>query len=147
MSDPVLRVSGLNAGYGQTRVLEHIELELQRGEAVSVIGRNGVGKSTLLATLMGHTTLQSGSIVFNGEDISRMPVYRRVTSGIGYVPQGAGDFSVADGAREPAHRRPSRRLDRGARLRAVSQYPGPPGQRGQPALRRRAADAVDRPGR
>ena len=87
MSDAVLRVSGLNAGYGQTRVLEHIDLELQRGEAVSVIGRNGVGKSTLLATLMGHTTLHSGSVTFNGADISRMPVYRRVASGIGYVPQ------------------------------------------------------------
>lgn len=87
MPDAILTVHDLNAGYGQTRVLENIDLELARGDSISIIGRNGVGKSTLLATLMGHTTLHSGSVSFNGEDMSRTPVFRRATSGIGYVPQ------------------------------------------------------------
>jgi branched-chain amino acid transport system ATP-binding protein len=57
------------------------------GETVSIIGRNGVGKSTLLATMMGHTTLHGGAIALHGKDISRAATYRRVTAGLGYVPQ------------------------------------------------------------
>jgi branched-chain amino acid transport system ATP-binding protein len=75
------------AGYGETVVLEDINLTLAQGESISIIGRNGVGKTTLLATVMGHTTLHGGEVVLNGQSISRMRPYRRALSGIGFVPQ------------------------------------------------------------
>jgi branched-chain amino acid transport system ATP-binding protein len=68
-------------------VLEDIQFSLAVGETVSVIGRNGVGKSTLLATIMGHTTLHGGCITLHGKDISSLATYRRVTAGLGLVPQ------------------------------------------------------------
>ena len=82
-----LELEHVRAGYGETVVLEDIRLALEPGETVSVIGRNGVGKSTLLATIMGHTTLHGGSIRLKGQDISRMVTYRRVGVGLGLVPQ------------------------------------------------------------
>jgi len=82
-----LELRHVSAGYGDTVVLEDINLKLAPGENVSVIGRNGVGKTTLLATIMGLTTLHGGSIRFNGEDISRLPPYERCKRGIGFVPQ------------------------------------------------------------
>jgi branched-chain amino acid transport system ATP-binding protein len=75
------------AGYGETVVLEDIMFSLDAGETVSIIGRNGVGKSTLLATIMGHTTLHGGRVLLHGKDISRLATYVRVTAGLGYVPQ------------------------------------------------------------
>jgi len=82
-----LELEGVRAGYGETVVLEDIRLALAAGETLSIIGRNGVGKSTLLATVMGHTTLHGGSIRLKGQDISRMVTYRRVGAGLGLVPQ------------------------------------------------------------
>jgi branched-chain amino acid transport system ATP-binding protein len=82
-----LELEHVRAGYGETVVLEDIRLALQPGETLSIIGRNGVGKSTLLATIMGHTTLHGGSIRLKGQDISRMVTYRRVGAGLGLVPQ------------------------------------------------------------
>ena len=82
-----LRLDGVSAGYGDTVVLEGIDLEIARAESVSIIGRNGVGKSTLLETIMGHTNLHSGSILLAGTDVSRMRAFRRVWAGLGYVPQ------------------------------------------------------------
>ena len=75
------------AGYGETVVLEGISLALPPGRTLAVLGRNGVGKTTLLATIMGHTRLHSGTIDFAGRDISTMPPYRRARLGIGFVPQ------------------------------------------------------------
>jgi branched-chain amino acid transport system ATP-binding protein len=75
------------AGYGETVVLEDISLALGAGETLSIIGRNGVGKSTLLATIMGHTTLHGGRVSLHGNDISTLATYRRVAAGLGYVPQ------------------------------------------------------------
>jgi branched-chain amino acid transport system ATP-binding protein len=77
----------LNSGYGETVVLEDVDLALREGGSLSVIGRNGVGKTTLLATIMGHTTFHSGEIFFNGKPIQALPVYERARLGIGYVPQ------------------------------------------------------------
>jgi branched-chain amino acid transport system ATP-binding protein len=68
-------------------VLEDIDLELAPGECISVIGRNGVGKTTLLATIMGHTTLHSGELWLDGQALNGMPCYRRALAGIGFVPQ------------------------------------------------------------
>lgn len=77
----------LSAGYGDTVVLENIELSLKPGESLSIIGRNGVGKTTLLATTMGHTTLRAGEILFDGENIAGLPIYQRALKGLGFVPQ------------------------------------------------------------
>jgi branched-chain amino acid transport system ATP-binding protein len=75
------------AGYGETVVIEDIDLALAPGECISVIGRNGVGKTTLLATVMGHTTLHSGDVMLEERDISTTPSFRRALAGIGFVPQ------------------------------------------------------------
>jgi branched-chain amino acid transport system ATP-binding protein len=82
-----LELDKVFAGYGETVVLEDVQLALGAGETLSVIGRNGVGKSTLLATIMGHTTLHGGRVLLHGNDVSRVATYRRVTAGLGYVPQ------------------------------------------------------------
>jgi branched-chain amino acid transport system ATP-binding protein len=82
-----LRLRGVSAGYGATVVLEAIDLTLRAGESLSVIGRNGVGKSTLLATIMGHTSLHGGEIVFGDRRIDAAPVHRRAQAGLGFVPQ------------------------------------------------------------
>jgi branched-chain amino acid transport system ATP-binding protein len=87
MAEHVLHLDNVRAGYGETVVLEDIRLALAPSETVSIIGRNGVGKTTLLATIMGHTTLHSGHISLHGKDISSVATYRRVTAGLGYVPQ------------------------------------------------------------
>jgi len=82
-----LTVRRLCSGYGETVVLEDVELALPEGGSLAVLGRNGVGKTTLLATVMGHTTFHSGAIAFGGREISSLPVYERSRLGIGYVPQ------------------------------------------------------------
>jgi branched-chain amino acid transport system ATP-binding protein len=82
-----LSLKKLNSGYGETVVLEDVDLALREGGSLAVLGRNGVGKTTLLATIMGHTTFHSGEIRFGGEAIQRLPVYERARLGIGYVPQ------------------------------------------------------------
>jgi len=82
-----LVLDGVEAGYGETVVLEGISLAVKPGGTLAVLGRNGVGKSTLLATIMGHTALHAGRISFAGRDISTLPPYRRARLGIGLVPQ------------------------------------------------------------
>jgi branched-chain amino acid transport system ATP-binding protein len=82
-----LAFSGVSAGYGETVVLENINFALAAGENVSIIGRNGVGKTTLLATAMGHTRLHRGDVLLDGKSIARMPIYARALDGLGYVPQ------------------------------------------------------------
>jgi branched-chain amino acid transport system ATP-binding protein len=82
-----LAFDGVSAGYGDTVVLEDINLALASGENVSIIGRNGVGKSTLLATAMGHTRLHKGDVRLGGQSIVRLPIYARALAGLGYVPQ------------------------------------------------------------
>ena len=82
-----LELRDVSAGYGETVVIEDIKLVLAVGECVSVIGRNGVGKTTLLATIMGHTTLHAGEIMLDGRNLNGMPSYRRALAGIGFVPQ------------------------------------------------------------
>ena len=82
-----LEVLGLRAGYGATVVLDALDLRIRRGECVAVLGRNGVGKSTLLATIMGHTSVQDGAILLEGHDIGRWKPHRRARAGLGWVPQ------------------------------------------------------------
>jgi branched-chain amino acid transport system ATP-binding protein len=83
----MLSLAKVRAGYGETVVLEDVDLELPERGALAVLGRNGVGKSTLLATIMGHTTFHSGGIRLAGRKIEALPVYERAKLGIGYVPQ------------------------------------------------------------
>ena len=82
-----LELRQVSAGYGETVVLEDIDLRLAPGECISVIGRNGVGKTTLLATVMGHTTLHSGEVTLDGRRLNGVPCFRRALAGIGFVPQ------------------------------------------------------------
>jgi branched-chain amino acid transport system ATP-binding protein len=83
----LLQLKKVRAGYGETVVLEDVELALPHDGALAVLGRNGVGKTTLLSTIMGHTTFHSGEVLFNGRPIHGLPVYERSRLGIGFVPQ------------------------------------------------------------
>ena len=87
MAKWAIDLENVRAGYGETVVLEDIRFALGASETVSIIGRNGVGKTTLLATIMGHTTLHGGRLSLHDNDISKMATYRRVGAGLGYVPQ------------------------------------------------------------
>jgi branched-chain amino acid transport system ATP-binding protein len=87
MVERALDLDKVFSGYGETVVLEDIQLTLDVGETLSIIGRNGVGKSTLLATIMGHTQLHGGRVALHGKDISKLATYNRVKAGLGYVPQ------------------------------------------------------------
>ena len=82
-----LRLQGVRAGYGETVVLEDISFDVPERGALALLGRNGVGKTTLLATLMWHTQLHGGRIECRGQSIERLPVHDRSRLGIGYVPQ------------------------------------------------------------
>ncbi|HEY8251803.1 MAG TPA: ABC transporter ATP-binding protein [Burkholderiales bacterium] len=83
----MLELKGVRAGYGEAVVLDDISLEVPANGSLAVLGRNGVGKSTLLLTIMGYTRLHMGSILFNGADIGGMPPHRRAQLGIGWVAQ------------------------------------------------------------
>jgi len=84
---PLLELKGVRAGYGDAVVLEDLSLEVPPAGSLAVLGRNGVGKSTLLLTVMGYTRLHAGKILFNGTDISALPPHRRAQLGIGWVAQ------------------------------------------------------------
>jgi branched-chain amino acid transport system ATP-binding protein len=86
MSDALV-LRDVTAGYGETVVLEDVNLAIAAGESVSVIGRNGVGKTTLLATIMGHTTLHRGQVLLDGSDVAQVATHRRARRGLGFVPQ------------------------------------------------------------
>jgi len=87
MSAADLMLEGVRAGYGRTVVLDGVSLSLRGGATLAVLGRNGVGKTTLLATIMGHTNLHGGLIRFRDADLTRLPAYARCRAGIGFVPQ------------------------------------------------------------
>jgi branched-chain amino acid transport system ATP-binding protein len=83
----LLSLNNVSAGYGATVVLEHVSLSVDTGTTLAVLGRNGVGKTTLLATIVGHTTRHDGSVTFSGRSIEHLKPYRRARLGIGTVPQ------------------------------------------------------------
>ena len=92
MPAPMLEVHGLRAGYGGTQILQGVEFTVSRGEIVAIIGRNGVGKSTLMKTLIGLLEARTGTILFQREDITSEPADARARRGIGYIPQGREIF-------------------------------------------------------
>ena len=83
----LLVAEGLFAGYGESTVLEGVSFALEQGGSLALLGRNGVGKTTLLLTLMGLTRLKRGRLLMRGSDISHAPTYLRARSGLGWVPQ------------------------------------------------------------
>ncbi len=102
----MLELADVRSGYGRTAVLHGVSLSVDAGAGVGVIGRNGVGKSTLLRTIVGQIPLTGGRIGFDGHDISRRPVHARARGGIAYVPQGRQIFpslSVLDNLRVAAY--------------------------------------------
>ena len=87
-----LRLEGVRAGYGETVVLEDVAFALPERGALAVLGRNGVGKTTLLATVMGLTTFHAGAIEYRGAPVAALPTHARNRLGIGYVPQARDIF-------------------------------------------------------
>jgi branched-chain amino acid transport system ATP-binding protein len=83
----LLSLDNVSAGYGASVVLEQVSLALHEGDSLALLGRNGVGKSTLLVTLMGLTTLHRGSIRWGGADMARVATHTRARAGLGWVPQ------------------------------------------------------------
>lgn len=88
----MLAVNAIDVSYAESRVLTRLSLGVADGEVVCVMGRNGVGKTTLLKTIMGLLMPQRGTILFGGRDITRLPPYERARLGIGYAPQGREIF-------------------------------------------------------
>jgi urea transport system ATP-binding protein len=90
----MLKLNNYNVAYGQSRVISDMNLEIGEGEIISLVGRNGMGKTTLLKSLIGMVPQESGQILLDGEDISEQQSHERVASGIGFVPQGRMIFST-----------------------------------------------------
>src|SRR5215472_12606889 len=88
----MLEVENLSAGYQGTLVLWHVDFCVAPGEVVAMVGRNGMGKTTVMRTLMGFVRPRTGRIAYRGVDITRLPTARRAHAGIGYVPQGREIF-------------------------------------------------------
>jgi len=102
----VLRLEQIHSGYGRTQVLAGVTMRVAPGEMVAVVGRNGVGKTTLLRTIVGHQKTTAGTLEFDGRDIARLPVHARARLGIGYVPDSRDVFpglSVIDNLRVAAY--------------------------------------------
>lgn len=90
----MLQIKNVTSGYGEIEIIRDISFEIGKGEIVSVIGRNGVGKSTLMQTIIGLILCRSGTICYEGKDVTRLKAYERAQAGIGYVPQGHGVFPL-----------------------------------------------------
>lgn len=88
----MLKIRGLESCYGESCIVSGLTLDVPKGEIVGLIGRNGVGKSTTLKSIMGLVKTPHGAIELDGEDIIRRPTYERVAAGLGYVPQGRDIF-------------------------------------------------------
>lgn len=110
--ETLLKVTDLYAGYGSGDVLQGVSFEIRRGDAVGILGRNGVGKTTLMRTIMGLVKSSRGTIQFGGSDITRLQPEDRAVAGFGYVPQGRIVFphmSVEDNLKVGALERGNRR--------------------------------------
>ncbi len=90
----LLEVRGLNAWYGESHILHGVDMTVREGETVTILGRNGVGKTTTLRTLVGIVRARKGQIVFNGTDMMKVPLHRTARCGIGFVPEERGIFST-----------------------------------------------------
>lgn len=86
----MLHIQGLHTHYGDSHVLRGVDLDLRAGSALGLLGRNGMGKTTLIRTLMGHLAPSQGRIVFDGQDLGKLPPHARAALGIGYMPEDRG---------------------------------------------------------
>ena len=93
-SAPLLSVRGLNAWYGESHALHGVDLDVHEGETVTLLGRNGVGKTTTLRAIMGLIRKRTGKVTFGGADLIRLPLHRTARAGIGYVPEERGIFAT-----------------------------------------------------
>ena len=91
-AEPILEAKDLNAWYGSSHVLHGVDVALGRGETLGLLGRNGMGKSTLIRTLLGHVTQRDGRILLFGQDVSRARPHEVARLGVAYVPEGRGVF-------------------------------------------------------
>ena len=108
----MLEIKDLHASYGGSLILQGVDLSIQQGEIKALMGRNGMGKTTLLKTIMGLLAPHSGTIVFEGHNIEGSPTHEIAAKGISYVPQGReifGDFTVWDNLRLGALRNPRKK--------------------------------------
>ncbi len=93
MSDPILKLEGVFTNIAQYHILQGVELTVPRGEVTMLLGRNGVGKSTTLRTIIGHWRAHQGSVTFDGQDITKLPTPAIARAGIGFVPEDMGIFA------------------------------------------------------
>ncbi|OOG70002.1 High-affinity branched-chain amino acid transport ATP-binding protein LivF [Ensifer sp. M14] len=91
---PLLTVSGLNAWYGESHILHGVDMTVGEGEMVTLLGRNGVGKTTTLRSIMGIVRNRKGAIDFAGEDLIKVPLHRVAHRGLGFIPEERGIFST-----------------------------------------------------
>jgi branched-chain amino acid transport system ATP-binding protein len=94
MTKPLLQVSNLNAWYGESHVLHGVDMTVGEGETITILGRNGVGKTTTLRTIMGIIRERKGEIRFAGKDMTNVPLHRTAHAGLGFVPEERGIFST-----------------------------------------------------
>ena len=85
---PLLKLTDVSAGYNQTPVLINVNMSLDKGDIVCLLGRNGMGKTTLLRSIIGLTKVVKGDIIFDADDITKVPTYKRARYGIAFIPQG-----------------------------------------------------------
>jgi branched-chain amino acid transport system ATP-binding protein len=88
----ILEAKGIHAWYGSSHVLHGVDLQIAKGETIGLLGRNGMGKSTLIRTLLGHVTQRDGTIAFFGKDMSKARPHEVARAGVAYVPEGRGVF-------------------------------------------------------
>ncbi|MDP9631720.1 UNVERIFIED_ORG: branched-chain amino acid transport system ATP-binding protein [Ensifer adhaerens] len=91
---PLLKVSALNAWYGESHILHGVDMTVGEGEMVTLLGRNGVGKTTTLRSIMGIVRNRKGAIDFSGEDLIKVPLHRVAHRGLGFIPEERGIFST-----------------------------------------------------
>ncbi len=123
---PLLEGRELDTYYGQSHVLRGVSIRIGAGETIGLMGRNGMGKTTLIRTLVGLVRPRGGSVLLDGEDVTRLPTFAIARRGIAYVPEGRGIFATPQRGGEPGAGRAGRdgggrrRLDQRARARALS---------------------------
>jgi branched-chain amino acid transport system ATP-binding protein len=93
MSDPILKLDNVFTNIAQYHILQGVELTVPRGEVTMLLGRNGVGKTTTLRTIIGHWRAHQGSVTFDGQDITKLPTPAIARAGIGFVPEDMGIFA------------------------------------------------------
>ncbi|NLR98924.1 ABC transporter ATP-binding protein [Rhizobium sp. P38BS-XIX] len=91
---PLLEVQGLNAWYGESHILHGVDMRVDEGETITILGRNGVGKTTTLRTIVGIVRARKGRIAFAGKDMMQVPLHKTAHQGIGFVPEERGIFST-----------------------------------------------------